>query len=340
MLYQGNSEAKKTAQPFHALRATSFKLMLPVARESFGLVEKSLSKREPVSVPSLPRLGLIVGSILVGAVLLFHVGYSSTTISLAPKSSAPAPAQVSRPAKSHATSSPDFARAIAPPQGLAGSGAQLSNSANVNADLRIAEKLMVLAPPQTDLAVQGIDPRLLRASFQRGIATMQSNDSDATTKEGAGLVSMAAVLGYEPARVTIVQEYPRSSIIRSAVSSLEAVRYSLDPLFVPSSQGESSRIFLVLLASYFSGRHELSAYATDLLTTLSDDQRLQAEDSLKSLLGLLARVPGACTALAHAVVKARTVTGPECSPGLQLQLENFIRLRAPGLEARVSIAAP
>jgi hypothetical protein len=92
---------------------------------------------------------------------------------------------------------------------------------------------------------------------------------------------------------------------------------------------------LVLLASYFSGRHELLAYATDLLATLTDDRRLQTADSLKSMLGLLARVPGACTALSQAVVKARTVTGPECSPGLQLQLENFIRLTAPpGLEAR------
>jgi len=289
------------------------------------------------SVPSLARLGLIVGSILIGVVLLFHVRYSSTTIALAPKSSAPAVGQVNHPAKlqSQATSSPRFATAIAPDQALAVSGAQLSNSANVNTDLRIAEKLMVPAPPQTDLALQGIDPRRLRASFQRGMAAMQSNDSDATSEEGAELVSVAAVLGYGPARVTIAQQYSRSSIIRSAVSSAEAVRYSLDPLFVSGSQSESNRFFLVLLASYFSGRHELPAYATDLLATLSDDRRLQTEDSLKSLLGLLARVPGACTALSHAIVKARTVTGPECSPGLQLQLENFIRLTAPpGLEAR------
>ena len=283
------------------------------------------------SVPSLARFGLIVGSILIGVVLLFHVRYSSTTIALAPKSSAPAVAQVNHPAKPQATSSPRFATAIAPDQALADLGA-LSNSTT---DLRMAEKLMVPAPPQTDLTLQGVDPRRLRASFQRGMAAMQSNDSDATSEEGAALVSVAAVLGYGPARVTIAQQYSRSSMIRSAVSSAEAVRYSLDPLFVSGSQSESNRFFLVLLASYFSGRHELPAYATDLLATLSDDRRLQTEDSLKSLLGLLARVPGACTALSHAVVKARTVTGPECSPGLQLQLENFFRVTAPlGLEAR------
>ena len=253
---------------------------------------------------------------------------------MAPRSLAHAVAQVNQQAQLTATSSDRFATTIAPDQALSGSSAQLSNPATVNTDLRLAEKLMVPAPPQTDLALQGIDPRRLRASFQRGIAAMQSNDSDATN-EGAELVSIAAVLGYEPARVMIAHEYPRSSIIRSAVSSAEVVRYSLDPLFVPGSQSESNRIFSVLLASYFSGRHELPAYAAELLATLSDDGRLQTEDSLKSLLGLLARVPGACTALSHAIVKARTVTGPECSPGLQLQLGNFIRLTAPvGLEAR------
>src|SRR6516225_9756551 len=85
---------------------TSFRSMLPVACKTFGRAEKSLSMRQPDSVPSLARLGLIVGSILVGVVLLFHVGYSSTTIALAPKSSAPAVGQVNHPAKlqSQATS--------------------------------------------------------------------------------------------------------------------------------------------------------------------------------------------------------------------------------------------
>jgi hypothetical protein len=279
----------------------------------------------------LARLGLMVGAIVIAVVLLVHVRYSSTTISLTPKSLA----SVTAKQQSRETSSSNIATEIASTKSPPGSTGQLAISANVNADLRAAEKLMVPAPPQTDLTLQGIDPRRLRASFQRGMATMQSNYSDSTTNEGAGLISMAAILGYEPARVTIAQRYPRSSIIRSAVSSTEAVRYSLDPLFLPGPQSESNRIFLVLLASYFSGHGELPAYATDLLATLSDDRRLQTEDSLKSLLGLLVRVPGACTALSHAVVKARTVTGPECSASLQVQLENFIRLTAPvGLEAR------
>jgi hypothetical protein len=96
---------------------------------------------------------------------------------------------------------------------------------------------------------------------------------------------------------------------------------------IPSSPASLGAKIEVLNASW--------RYATDLLATLSDDRRLQTADSLKSLLGLLARVHGSCTALAQAVVKPRTVTGPECPPDLKLQLENFIRLTAPvGLEAR------
>ena len=168
---------------------------------------------------------------------------------------------------------------------------------------------MVPAPPQTDLALQSIDPRRLRASFQRGMAAMQKNDSDETTKEGAGTVSMAAVLGYEPARVTIAREYPRSSTIRSATSSAEAVRYSLDPLFIPGSQSESNRISLVLLASYFSGRHELPAYATDLLATLTDDQRLR----LRKASNLCSDCSRACLALARPGSRGSQITNRDGS---------------------------
>ena len=102
-------------------------------------------------------------------------------------------------------------------------------------------------------------------------------------------MSIAAIFGYEPARAVIARDYPRSPIIRATASRLEAVRYSLDPLLIPGSQSESNRTFLALLASYFSGRHELEAYATDLLAALGDDRRLQTADSLQALFLQLSR---------------------------------------------------
>jgi hypothetical protein len=181
-----------------------------------------------------------------------------------------------------------------------------------------------LPAPPTDPALS--DPRRLGAIFQRGITAIETSNDDEAKREGARLVKAAAVLGYQPARFLIARDFPRSQLIRSVVASSEAVRYSLDPLFIPGPQSESNRAFLALMASYFSGRHELEAYATDLLSALRDDRRLQTEDRLQSLLTQLMRVPGACTALARAVVKARFATGPECSSKLQLQLENFFRV--------------
>jgi hypothetical protein len=60
------------------------------------------------------------------------------------------------------------------------------------------------------------------------------------------------------------------------------------------------------------------------MMVLRDDIRLQTEDHVESLLGLLAHVRGACRALAL-VVNARTATGPECFSGLKLQIENYLR---------------
>jgi hypothetical protein len=180
----------------------------------------------------------------------------------------------------------------------------------------MAAKLMIPAPPGIDSKLKDVDPRTLRAIFQRGRTARQSNSDDATSADDARLINIAAIPGYEPARALITMEYPRS-FIRYNVSSAEAVR-----------------TFLVLLAAYFSGRQALADYAANLLVALRDDRRLQREDRVQTLLELLAHVPAACTAIAFAVVKARTVTGPECSPGLRLQIENYLRANtALGVEA-------
>jgi hypothetical protein len=75
--------------------------------------------------------------------------------------------------------------------------------------------------------------------------------------------------------VLIAHRYPSSSAIRAAVSSVEAVRYSLDPLTISGVSSEANRNFLVLLAAYFSGRQALADYANNVLAVLRDDKRLQ-----------------------------------------------------------------
>jgi hypothetical protein len=177
--------------------------------------------------------------------------------------------------------------------------------------------------------MENVDPRRLRTNFERGRKLLESAADDEEKVNGARLVNSAAILGYEPARILIAREYPKSHIIQTAVTGSEAVRFSLDPLTVSGPIAQSGRIFLVLLASYFAGRNDLTSYANYLLEALSDDHRLTDEDHLKELLAELAHVPGACLAVGHAVVKARIVAGPACSSGLQLQLANFLQTTAP-----------
>ena len=265
----------------------------------------ALTRREPGPVVPLVRLCLVFGPILV-AIALF--------------------AQIKVHRRAVVASAPEF---LPPAAAAVQSSPKSSSLSRADTDLAAATTLMIPAPPDADPARQIVDLRLLRASFQRGVAAMQRNSDDEAASEGLRLVSMAAALGYEPARSLIAREYPRSQAIRSAVSPADAVRYSLDPLFVPGRQSEANRTFLILLAAYFSGHQMIVAYAGNVLRALSDDRRLQTEGRLQTLLVDLSHVPGACTALARAVVKARMVTGPECSSRLQLQIDHYLRATAP-----------
>ena len=265
----------------------------------------TLTKRGPGPVLPLVRLCLVFGPILV-AIALF--------------------AQIKIHTRSVVASAPEFL----PPAAVAvQSSPERSNLSPANSDFTAATRLMIPAPPDAEPALQVVAPQMLRASFQRGVAAMQRNSDDEAASEGARLVNMTAALGYEPARSLITREYPRSQAIRSAVSATDVVRYSLDPLIVAGRQSEANRTFLILLAAYFSGHQMIVAYAGDVLRALSDDRRLQTSDRLQILLVDLSHIPGACTALARAVVKARMVTGPECSSRLQLQIDHYLRVTSP-----------
>jgi hypothetical protein len=298
----------------------------------------TLLAREVGLGPLLVRLGVVAGFLLALVVLVAqgrhlltaqapvdradltasdrHITKSASSTSLLPAFAAPTGTSPADNAAPDMRTRFDAGFAIRPP---------------LDADYVVAAKLMVPPPPQTELGLQVVDPRLLRNNFQRGVTAMHGDVED-EIDTGARLVSVAAVLGYKPARLLIAQRYPSSSVIRSAVTSAEAIRYSLDPLVI--SGGEGNRNFLVLLASYFSGRQALQNYADDLLAVLRDDRRLQTDEGLQLLLTLLARVRGACTAIAMTIVKARPMTGPECSTALRLQVKNYIHVNPEsGLEA-------
>jgi len=96
--------------------------------------------RELGPIPPLIRLGLVVGPVPAGAVLLFHDHHLPTITPLTARSAIAVPS------------------VIAPTNKFAWSDAQILQPA-VDADFRMAAKLTVPAPPQTELVLQGVDPR-------------------------------------------------------------------------------------------------------------------------------------------------------------------------------------
>ena len=317
-----------------------------------GKIERQLSSRAPhqtspakLKYVTLTGLG---GTLLMGGVglraLMMRLGLVAVVvialvvIAAASRQWLPTKAPADGIAVAPTASDKHTPKSTSSPQLTTGPGLRtrldvgFTTQPNHDPDYLAAAKLIIPAPPQTALGLQGVDPRRLRASFQHGVIAMRG-DAEDESATGARLVSVAAVLGYQPARVLIAQRYPSSVILRSTVSSAEAVRYSLDPLLMADAQSNGNRNFLVLLAAYFSGRRALADYASDVLAVLSDDKRLQTSERLQVLLSLLARVRGACTAIAMTTIKARTVTSPECSPALQLQIENYLHVTPPfGLE--------
>ena len=268
------------------------------------------------------RLGLVLGLVLFGIALLaqFQPQATTTTPSISPSPATVRPANVTHSNVPHSA----------------------ENAPRVDRALIEAAAMMIDAPPETELALQGVDPRRLRADFQRGIAAMQSytddepivdGSHDEQRIEGARLVSVAAILGYEPARALIARDYPRSHVIRAALSANEAVRYALDPLFTSGARIEGNSA-LILLAAYFSGRRELRAFADYVIQALRDDRRLQTEDRINFLLSQLARVRGACMAISRAISPTLIATGEDCPAGLKQQVQLFVHVAAPaGREA-------
>ena len=272
-------------------------------------------------VVPLVRLGSVLGLVLLGVALLARFQPPAT------------------PPLSTSPSSPAVPRTNGIVSNLPRAD---ENAPRVDRALIEAAAMMIPAPPETELALQGVDPRRLRASFQRGIAAMQSYTDDESIVdgshdeqkiEGARLVNVAAILGYEPARALIARDYPRSHIIRSALSAKEAVRYALDPLFTSGAPREGNRA-LILLAAYFSGRHELRAFAEYIIEALRDDRRLQTEDRINFLLSQLAHVRGTCIAIRRAISPTWISTGEDCPAALQQQVQLFVHVAAPaGREA-------
>ncbi len=99
----------------------------------------------------------------------------------------------------------------------------------------------------------------------------------------------------------------------------------------PNGHGRRHRFALLAAAVFMCGSRLLLFPLPSRALFARSFIDLGRAEHLDSLLGLLSHIRGACTA---AIVKARSVSGSECSSGLKLQIAHYVRSQAPpGLEA-------
>jgi hypothetical protein len=195
----------------------------------------------------------------------------------------------------------------------------------------VASFRQLIAPPSdTARETLHIDPRRIRTIVDRGVVGYASAKTDEERAKGAGLIQTAALVGYSPARDLLVRNYPRSEAVRSVVPAKDVIRYALGPVIGAGAPTEDSKQVFLALGQHFAIQGQLDLFATQILSSLGGDSRPQLGYRIETLLDLLARIPGACGALARLVPGAGKAADPECS--FSENLRKYIETTAPAPE--------
>jgi hypothetical protein len=192
---------------------------------------------------------------------------------------------------------------------------------------------LIAVPPDTAREAPHIDPRRMRTMVDRGVIEYASAKSDGDRARGAGLIQTAALMGYPPARDLLARNYPQSEAVRSVVPAKDVIRYALNPVMDAAvTKDDSTQIFLAL-GQHFALQRQVDLFATQILISLRGDSRPQLDYRIDTLLDLLARVPGACGAVARQIPGGEAV-GRECS--FSQNLRKHIETAAPTREEEES----
>ena len=172
---------------------------------------------------------------------------------------------------------------------------------------------LIAPPPDTAREAPRIDPRRMRTIVDRGVVGYASAKTDGERARSAGLIQTAALVGYPPARDLLARNYPQSEAVRSVVPAKDVIRYVLGPVMDVAATSEDSKQTFLALGQHFASQGQLDLFAAQILSLLRGDSRPQLGYRIDTLLDLLARVPGACGALARQVAGPGEAAGRECS---------------------------
>jgi hypothetical protein len=264
-------------------------------------------------LPTLLRLAVVLAPLLVAS--LFWALYRYHTSSTAPAKAVTAARSSASPSNSQQTAPIDqrlrnaeraIMFSIAPLTSLS------AMTTPVDPDPVASFRHLIALPPGTTREAPRIDPRRIRTIVDRGVVEYASAKTDGDRAEGAHLIHIAALVGYPPARNLLARNYPLSEAVRSVVPAKDVIRYALGPVMDVVATSEDSKQIFLPLGQHFALQGELDLFASQILDSLRGDSRPQLIFRVDTLLDLLARVPGACGALARLLPGAGKVADQEC----------------------------
>jgi hypothetical protein len=264
-------------------------------------------------LPTLLRLAVVLAPLLVAS--LFWALYRYHTSSTAPAKAVTAARSSASPSTSQQTAPIDerlrnaeraIIFSIAPLTSLS------AMMTPVDPDPVASFRQLIALPPGTTREAPRIDPRRIRTIVDRGVVEYASAKTDGDRAEGAHLIHIAALVGHPPARNLLARNYPLSEAVRSVVPAKDVIRYALVPVMDVVATSEDSKQIFLALGQHFALQGELDLFASQILDSLRGDSRPQLIYRVDTLLDLLARVPGACGALARLLPGAGKVADQEC----------------------------
>ena len=285
------------------------------------------------------RLAVVLAPLLVAS--LFWASYRN-------HASSAAPAKAATAARSSASSSMSQETAHIDSSGSEGlsnaqsailfSVAPLTSlsaiSTSVDPDPVASFRQLIALPSDTAHEAPHIDPRRMRTIFDRGVVGYASAKTDGERAKSAGLIQTVALVGFSPARDLLVRNYPQSEAVRSVVPANDVIRYALGPVMDVAATSEDSKQIFLALGQHFALQGQLDLFAAQILNSMRGDSRPQLGYRIDTLLDLLARVPGACRALARLVPGAGEAADQECS--FSEKLRKYIETTAPAPEEEES----
>src|SRR5262245_45036823 len=302
----------RRAGPSPAVSATG--LVVVMKASSLGLPESFRYRLvEGKSLPPLILLAVVLASLLVAS--LFWAFYRYHTSSAAPAKAVSADQSSSSASKSQQNALIDETLSNAERAIMFSIAPLTSLSAvvtPVDPDPVASFRQLIALPPGSTREPPRIDPRRIRAIVDRGVVEYASAKADADRARGARLIQTAALIGYPPARDLLARNYPQSEAVRSVVPAKDVIRYALGPVMDVAATSEDSKQIFLALGQYFALQGQLDLFASQLLDFLRGDSRPQLIHRVDTLLDLLARVPGACGALARLLPGADKAADQEC----------------------------